>query len=105
MDDEIFTSKNQNITKKAVRKWASDWVKRFKDIRRSLEKAGDNFDGVLKGIDVESPTLRLFRNQARKLKREASTALRYERGVLKLIDVEIKHYTKIADVLTPAAKE
>lgn len=102
MDDAIFTSKNQNITKKAVRKWASDWAKRFKDLRKALEKAGDNFDFVLKAVDVEAPTLRLFRNQARKIKREASTALRYERAVLKLIDAEIKHYTKIADTLTPA---
>ena len=105
MDDEIFTSKNQNITKKAVRKWALDWAKRFKDMRRSLEKAGEDFDGVLKGLDVESPTLRLFRNAARKLKREATTAGRYEKGVLKMIDREIKHYTKIADTLAPPTKE
>ena len=105
MDDEIFNSKNQNITKKAVRKWALDWAKRYKDVRKSLEKAGDDFEGVLKGLDVEAPTLRLFRNAARKLKREATTAGRYEKGVLKYIDREIKHYTKIADTLTPPAKE
>lgn len=102
MDDAIFTSKNQNITKKAVRKWALDWAKRFKDVKRSLEKAGENFEGVLKDLDVESPTLRLFRNAARKLKRESTTVTRYERGLHKLIDREIKHYTKIADTLTPA---
>src|ERR1700712_3374371 len=101
MDDEIFNSKNHNITKKAVRKWALDWAKRFKDVRRGVEKAGEDFEGVLKGLDVESPSWRLFRNAARKLKRESSTAGRYSRGVLKLIDTEIKHYTKIADGLTP----
>ena len=105
MDDEIFNSKNHNITKKAVRKWALDWAKRFKDVRRSVEKAGEDFDGVLKGLDVESPSWRLFRNSARKIKRESSTAGRYSRGVLKLIDAEIKHYTKIAEGLTPKTKE
>lgn len=105
MDDEIFNSKNHNITKKAVRKWALDWAKRFKDVRRAVEKGGDDFEGVLKGLDVDAPSWRLFRNASRKLKREASTAGRYSRGVLKLIDAEIKQYTKIAEGLTPKSKD
>lgn len=105
MDDEIFNSKNHNITKKAVRKWALDWAKRFKDLRRAVEKGGDDFEGVLKGLDVDAPSWRLFRNAARKLKREASTAGRYSRGVLKLIDSEIKQYTKVAEGLTPKTKD
>jgi hypothetical protein len=100
MNDDLFTTANQNISKKAVRKWALDWTKRFKDLRSKVHKAGDDFEGVLKELDVTSPTWRLFRNGTRKLKREASTATRYSRGVTKLIDAEIKHYTKIADHLS-----
>ena len=99
MDDATFNSHNHNISKKAVRKWAQDWAKRFRELRTSIEKSGDDFEHVLKGLEVESPTLRLFRNTARKLKREATTAGRYGRGVLKHIDGEIKHYTKIAEGL------
>ncbi|MDB4987743.1 MAG: hypothetical protein JWN04_2921 [Myxococcaceae bacterium] len=100
MDDATFNEHNHNITKKAVQKWAKDWAKRFRDVRTSIEKSGEDFEHVLKGLDVESPTLRLFRNTARKLKREATTAGRYSRSVLKHIDGEIKHYTKIAEGLT-----
>jgi hypothetical protein len=99
MNDDLFSSGNHNISKKAVRKWALDWAKRFKDLRKQVEKAGDDFDGVLKGLDVSSPTYRVFRNAARKLKRESTTATRYSRGVLKLIDSEVKLYSKLADNL------
>jgi hypothetical protein len=100
MNDDLFASGNQNISKKAVRKWALDWAKRFKELRTQLNKAGDDLEPVLKQLDVTSPTYRLFRNAARKLKRESSTASRYGRGVLKLVDAEIKHYTKLADSLS-----
>jgi hypothetical protein len=101
MDDDTFISGNLNITKKAVRKWAQDWSRRFADLRRSLEKAGDDFDDVLKGLDVNAPTFRLFRNQARKIKREAATAARARREVLKLVDRELKRYAKVVDNLDP----
>jgi len=97
MDD----ANNLQMTKKDVRKWALDWARRFKDLRRSLEKAGDGFDGVLKNLEVDAPTWRTFRNQARKLKRESTTATRFERAVLKLVDRELKDYTKLADSLSP----
>jgi hypothetical protein len=99
MNDDVFTTNNHNISKKAVRKWALDWAKRFKELRAQVAKAGDDFDGTLKGLDVSSPTWKAFRNAARKLKREASTPGRYSRGVLKAIDAEIKHYTKLAENL------
>jgi hypothetical protein len=101
MNDDVFNTHNHNISKKAVRKWALDWAKRFKELRAKVAKAGDDFDGALKDLDVSSPTWRTFRNAARKLKREAPTAGRYGRGVLKLIDAELKHYTKLAESLTP----
>lgn len=101
MNDEMFTSNNHNISKKAVRKWASDWTKRFKELRARSQKSDEALDSSLKELDVSSPTWRLFRNQARKLKRESATAGRYSRGVLKLIDAEIKHYSKLADHLAP----
>ena len=97
MDDDL----NQKLTKKDVRKWAQEWARRYKDLRKSLDKAGDDFDGVLKTLDVDAPTWRAFRNQARKLKREASTPTRFQRGVLKLVDGEIKAYGKLADSLIP----
>jgi hypothetical protein len=99
MNDDLFASNSQNISKKAVRKWALDWAKRFKEIRTRIVKAGDDFEPVLKELDVSSPSYRLFRNAARKLKRESSTAGRYGRGVLKLVDAEIKHYGKLAESL------
>lgn len=99
MNEEQFASSSHNISKKAVRKWALDWAKRFKELRSQLVKAGDDFEPVLKGLDAESPTYRLFRNAARKLKRESTTAGRYSRGVHKLVDAEIKHYGKLADSL------
>jgi hypothetical protein len=99
MNDELFASHSQNISKKAVRKWALDWAKRFKEVRAKIVKAGDDFEPVLKELDVSAPSYRLFRNAARKLKRESSTAGRYGRGVLKLIDAEIKHYAKLAENL------
>ena len=101
MDDDTFISANANITKKAVRKWAQDWSRRYTELRRSLEKAGDDLDGVLKGLDVNAPTFRLFRNEARKIKREAATAARARREVLKLVDREIKRYAKVVDTLDP----
>ena len=98
MDD----ANNLQMTKKDVRKWAQDWARRFKDLRRSLEKAGDEgFDDVLKQLEVDAPTWRTFRNQARKLKRESSTSTRFQRGVLKLVDAETKSYVKLADSLSP----
>ena len=100
MDEANFISNNLNITKKGVRKWAQDWARRFKDLRRALEKADDGFDDVLKGLEVDAPTWRTFRNQARKLKREVTTPARFKREVLKLVDRELKQYTKIADGLT-----
>lgn len=100
MNDDVFTSNNYNISKKAVRKWALDWAKRFKELRAQVTRAGDDFEGALKALDVSSPTWRTFRNAARKLKREASTPGRYSRGVLKMIDSEIKLYTKLAESLT-----
>lgn len=101
MNDDVFTSNNHNISKKAVRKWALDWAKRFKELRASALKAGDDLDGALKQLDVSAPTWKSFRSAARKLKREASTPTRYNRGVMKLIDSEIKHYTKLAENLAP----
>lgn len=101
MNDDLFATNGHNISKKAVRKWALDWTKRFKELRSKVEKAGDDFEGALKDLDVTSPTWRLFRNASRKLKRESATANRYSRGVLKMIDAEIKHYTKVADSLSP----
>ncbi|HEX5661294.1 MAG TPA: hypothetical protein VFX59_29095 [Polyangiales bacterium] len=100
MNDDLFGTNNQNISKKAVRKWALDWAKRFKELRGKIAKAGDDFEPVLKELDTTSPSYRLFRNAARKLKRESSTAGRYGRGVLKLVDAEIKHYGKLADSLS-----
>jgi len=100
MNDDVFTTNSHNISKKAVRKWAVDWTKRFKELRSKVVKAGDDFEPALKELDVTTPTWRLFRNATRKLKRE-STAGRYGRGVVKLIDAEIKHYTKISDGLAP----
>jgi hypothetical protein len=100
MDDALFIGKNENISKKGVRKWAQDWAKRFKELRRALEKAGDDgFEGVLKELAVDAPTWRAFRNQARKLKRESTTANRFQRAVLKLVDRETKEYSKLADAL------
>lgn len=101
MDDDTFLSASQNITKKAVRKWAQDWARRYTEIRKTLDKAGDDLEGALKGIDVSAPSLRLFRNAARKLKREATTPARFKRELFKLIDAELKRYGKIADVLDP----
>lgn len=101
MDDDTFISENINITKKAVRKWAQDWSRRFTELRRDLDKAGDDLDGVLKGLDVNAPTFRLFRNQARKIKREAATPARARREVLKLVDRELKRYAKVVDTLDP----
>lgn len=103
MNDDEFTSNNHNISKKAVRKWAQDWTKRFKDLRSRAGKSEEALEAALKELDVNSPTWRGFRNAARKLKRESSTANRYNRGVLKLIDSELKHYTKLAESLTPKA--
>lgn len=101
MDDATFISQNVNITKKAVRKWAQDWARRFKDLRRSLEKADDGIDGVLKNLEVDAPTWRAFRNKARKLKRESPTPARFQRELFKLVDREIKEYDKLADGLSP----
>jgi hypothetical protein len=103
MDDDTFISANLNITKKAVRKWAQDWSRRFTELRRNLEKAGDDLEGTLKNLDVSSPSFRLFRNQARKLKREAPTPARFKRELFKLIDRELKHYGRIIDTLDPKA--
>ena len=97
MDDDL----NQKLTKKDVRKWAQEWARRYRDLRKSLDRAGDDFDGVLKTLDVDAPTWRAFRNQARKLKRESTTPTRFQRGVLKLVDGEIKAYGKLADSLVP----
>jgi hypothetical protein len=99
MNDDLFASSNQNISKKAVRKWALDWAKRFKELRSKLVKAGDEIEPVLKELDVTSPSYRLFRNATRKLKRESKTPTRYGRGVLKLVDAEIKHYGKLSESL------
>ncbi|MET0286576.1 MAG: hypothetical protein ABW352_18985 [Polyangiales bacterium] len=99
MNDDVFQSSNHNISKKAVRKWAIDWTKRFKELKTKVAKAGDDFEGALKELDVSAPTWKAFRNAARKVKRESKTPLRYGRGVQKLIDAEIKHYSKLADSL------
>ncbi len=99
MNEEQFASSIHNISKKAVRKWALDWAKSFKELRTRITKAGDDFEPVLKELDVSAPTYRLFRNATRKLKRESTTAARYSKGVLKLIDAEIKHYGKLAESL------
>jgi hypothetical protein len=103
MDDDTFISENLNITKKGVRKWAQDWSRRYTDLRRSLEKSNDDYENVLKGLDVSAPSWRLFRNEARKIKREAATPARFRKEVLKLVDRELKRYGKIADTLDPKA--
>ena len=83
---------------KTVKKWAKANEKLFKALQKQLDKA-DDVDVVIRELDVSEPSVRAFRNLARRLKRELPTAGRLRQRLLREAKGEVKRYGKILEQL------
>jgi len=82
----------------SIGKWAKARSKDLKNLQKALEKAGDNFDGVIKE-KLDKGNWRGLGNKIRKLKREFPTAARFQQKVKAELAREAKRFEKVLAIV------
>ena len=97
MSKTTIESGESHINFPSIGKWAKARAKDLKGLQKALEKAGDNFDGVIKEIDKTH--WRGLGNRIKKLKREFPTTARFQQKVKAELAKEAKRFEKVLAII------
>lgn len=86
------------ISLPSIGKWAKARSKDIKGLQKALEKAGENFDGVIKER-LDKGNWRGLGNRIKKLKREFPTTARFQQKVKAELAREAKRFEKVLELV------
>lgn len=97
MSKTTIDSGESHINLPSIGKWAKARSKDLASLQKALAKAGDNFDGVIKGLDKTH--WRGLSNRIKKLKREFPTTARFQQKVKAELAREAKRFEKVLAIV------